>query len=123
MRFTAFLVTRLNPGTRGIGDIWRDIRGGCLFRGTPTLEIYAPWVCVMPRHERDQSFLVPVPAKKSLRSWSRSLQKQILGEGSTQKYFVYGLGPKKSFWSWSCSEKILVLVLVKKKVWSRSWSR
>jgi hypothetical protein len=103
------------------------------------------------RHERDQSFLVPVPVrkkfgpghgpgpgekknsglgpgpgekkfsvpitvptKKSLRSWSRSRQKQILGEGSSQKYFRYSLGPKKTFWSWSCSEKILVLVLVKK---------
>jgi hypothetical protein len=30
------------------------------------------------RHDRDQSFSVPVPAGKSFRSRSRSLQKQIL---------------------------------------------
>jgi hypothetical protein len=54
------------------------------------------------------------PGEKSLRSWFRSRQKQILGECSSQKYFGYGPGPKRTFWSWSCSEKILVLVLVKK---------
>ncbi len=64
----------------------------------------------------EKKILVPVavPAKKSFRSWSRARQKQSLGEGSSQKYFCYGLGPKKTFWSLSCSEKILVLVLVKK---------
>jgi hypothetical protein len=55
----------------------------------------------------EKKILVPVavPAKKSLRSWSRSRQKQILGEASSQKYFCYGLGPKKN---------ILVLVLFRK---------
>jgi hypothetical protein len=38
-------------------------------------------------------------------SWSRSRQKQILAEASSQKYFCYGLGPKKN---------ILALVLFRK---------
>jgi hypothetical protein len=37
-----------------------------------------------------------------------------LGEGSSQKYFGYDFVPKKTFWAWSCSENILVLVLEKK---------
>jgi hypothetical protein len=55
----------------------------------------------------EKKILVPVavPAKKSLMSWSRSRQKQILAEASSQKYFRYGLGPKKN---------ILVLVLFRK---------
>jgi hypothetical protein len=57
-----------------------------------------------PRHERDQSFFVPVQVPSETN----------FGAGPSQKYFGHGAGPKKTFWFRSCSEKILVLVLVKK---------
>ncbi len=59
-----------------------------------------------PRHERDQSFLAPVPVPSETN----------FGAGPSQKYFGHGPGPgpKKTFWSRSCSEKIMMLVLVKK---------
>ncbi len=66
------------------------------------------------RHERDQSFLVPVPAERSFRSRFRSLQKKILVSVPVKNILVTVPVQKKTFWSRSCSEKILMLVLVKK---------
>ncbi len=80
------------------------------------------------RHERDQSFLVPVPvpAKKNFgpgpfrkKFWCRS-QSKIFGSRFRSK---------KTFWSRSCSENFFMLVLVKKnfgpgpgqkQIWSQS---
>ncbi len=70
--------------------------------------------CARSRHERDQSFLIPVPVRKKISS--RSLQKQISVPVPSRKPFDHGPGPKKTFWSRPCSEKIWVLDLVRKNI-------
>jgi hypothetical protein len=62
------------------------------------------------RYERDQSFLVPVPAGKSFRVSVPVPSETNFRAGPSQKYYGHGPDPKKTFWSRSCSEKILVLV-------------
>jgi hypothetical protein len=83
------------------------------------------------RSGEKKNFL-PVPGRKKF--WSRSRRKKVLGLGlgpfrnkfwcrSQSKIFWSRSRSKKAFWSWSCSEKILVLVLAKKIFWSRSRSK
>jgi hypothetical protein len=74
------------------------------------------------RHERDQSFLVPVPVPAKKKFWSRSLQKKILVPV-----------PVKNIWvTVPVQKNILVPVLFRKffyagpsqkKFWSRSRSK
>ncbi len=57
--------------------------------------------------------------------WSRSRQEKNFGPGPSpggKKFQVWVPAQKKTFWARSCSEKLLVLVLVKKNFWSRSRS-
>ncbi len=70
-------------------------------------------VWVRDRHERDQSFLVPVPVRKKKIS-SRSGEKKILVPVPAGKSFR-SRSQSKIFWSRSCWEKFLVPVVVKKQ--------
>jgi hypothetical protein len=68
---------------------------------------------------RQEKSFGPGPGEKSFRSRSWYLQKQILVPVPVKNIMVTVLIQKNPFWSWSCSAKNLVLVLVKKKFWSR----
>ncbi len=58
--------------------------------------------------------LGPGPGEKKILVPVLVLSETNFDAGPSQKYFGHGPGPKKTSWSRSCSEKILVLVLVKK---------
>jgi hypothetical protein len=57
---------------------------------------YLLFIYEVHRHERDQSFLVPIPAKKKFSSRFRSRREIVLGLGPG---FGHGPGPDpKKFW-------------------------
>jgi hypothetical protein len=76
------------------------------------------------RHERDQSFLVPVPVRKKISS--RSRRKKNFGTGSGhggKKFYVSVLVPSETNLGAGPSQKYFGHGPVQRKFWSRSRSR